>query len=299
MSMKEKDRQKIGTLCCVVGAVCWGVSGTCSEALFRSYEIDTSWVTAIRMSVTGILLLGWTAARKKGTLTAMVKDKKTAVQLLLFALAGLLLCQYTYLAAIKSSNSGTATVLQNLSIVLIAIFICITTRTLPKKKQTVSILLALIGVWLIATKGSFTSLELSGPGLFWGFGAAAGAASYSLLSRNPVSKWGSLPVTGFGMLIGGLVFFLITRSWYLPTGLDGYASLLLAIIVFVGTLGAFTLFVQGVSMVGPVTAALLACLEPLTAALLSAVWLGSVFTAAELIGFACILSTVFLLSREI
>ena len=153
----------------------------------------------------------------------MVKDKKTAVKLLLFALAGLLLCQYTYLAAIKSSNSGTATVLQNLSIVLIAIFICITTRTLPKKKQTVSILLALIGVWLIATKGSFTSLELSGPGLFWGFGAAAGAASYSLLSRNPVSKWGSLPVTGFGMLIGGLVFFLITRSWYLPTGLDGYA----------------------------------------------------------------------------
>ncbi len=73
----------------------------------------------------------------------------------------------------------------------------------------------------------------------------------------------------------------------------------LAIIVFVGTLGAFTLFVQGVSMVGPVTAALLACLEPLTAALLSAVWLGSVFTAAELIGFACILSTVFLLSREV
>lgn len=296
--MKEKDQKKLGMLCCIVGAICWGFSGTCSEALFRSYEIDASWITAIRMILAGFLLLAWVAMRSKETLAAMVKDKKTRMQLLLFSLAGLLVCQYTYLAAIKWSNSGTATVLQNLSIVLITIFTCITTRALPEKRQGISILLAMVGVWLIATKGSFTSLELSGPGLFWGIGAAVGAATYSLLSRNPVSKWGSLPVTGFGMLMGGLVFFACARAWYLPAGLDAYALLLLAIIVLVGTLGAFTLFLQGISMVGPVTAALLACLEPLTAAFLSAVWLGSVFTIAELIGFACVLATVFLLNKK-
>ena len=42
-------------------------------------------------------------------------------------------------------------------------------------------------------------------------------------------------------------------------------------------------------------AALFACLEPLTAATLSVVWLHASFTAADLIGFACILATVVLM----
>ncbi|WP_182436533.1 EamA family transporter [Clostridium fessum] len=53
--------------------------------------------------------------------------------------------------------------------------------------------------------------------------------------------------------------------------------------------------VKGVSLTGPVRASVLACLEPLTAACLSAVWLNSVFTPAELIGFVCILATVLIM----
>lgn len=134
-------------------------------------------------------------------------------------------------------------------------------RTALNFFEACCIVLALSGLWLIAMKGSFNSLELSGPGLFWGIGAAVGA-----------------------------------KAWYLPTGLNAHAFLLLAIIVLVGTLGAFTLFLQRISMVEPVSA-LLACLEPLTAAFLSAVRLGSVFTIAELIGVAFVLATVFLLNK--
>ena len=53
--------------------------------------------------------------------------------------------------------------------------------------------------------------------------------------------------------------------------------------------------VKEVSLTGPVRASVLACLEPLTAACLSAVWLNSVFTPAELIGFVCILATVLIM----
>lgn len=42
----------------------------------------------------------------------------------------------------------------------------------------------------------------------------------------------------------------------------------MAVIVLLGTVGAFTLFIQGIALVGPVKAALLSCLEPLTAATL-------------------------------
>ena len=292
---KEKKGQKLGIFCCIAGGVGWGLSGTCGEALFSQYPIDTSWVTAVRMTVAGILLLLFAFSKRSLDLRELGKDKRGIVEIFLFALAGLALCQYAYLSAIKWTNSGTATVVQNLSIVFIAVYVCLTTRTKPDKKTVFCIFLALIGVWLLATGGKPGNMELTPRGLFWGLMAGVGAASYSLLSREPVKRFGSIPVTGMGMFIGGVVLSVVTQVWKIPSGLDGRAILYLAVIILIGTVGAFTLFLQGISLVGPVKAALFACLEPLTAATLSVVWLHSSFTPTDLIGFACILATVVLM----
>lgn len=132
---KEKNRQKLGIFCCIAGGVGWGLSGTCGEALFSQYPIDTSWVTAVRMTVAGTLLLLFALAKHSLDFKALGKDKKGIMEIVLFALAGLALCQYAYLSAIKWTNSGTATVIQNLSIVFIAVYVCLTTRTKPDKKD--------------------------------------------------------------------------------------------------------------------------------------------------------------------
>ncbi len=292
---KAGKREKLGILCCVAGAMSWGLSGTCSEALFSQYPVDTSWVTAVRMTAAGILLLILAFSKQSLDLKILIKEKKVLWEILLFALAGLALCQYAYLSAIKWTNSGTATVIQNLSIVFIAGYVCLSTRTAPDKRTVLCIILALIGVWLLATGGKPGNMKLTSKGLLWGLMAGIGAASYSLLSRKPVKRLGSIPVTGLGMFTGGIALSLITRAWNIPAVLDGRAILYIAVIVLLGTVGAFTLFLQGISMVGSVKAALLACLEPLTAAALSVIWLHSSFTPADLIGFACILATVVLM----
>ena len=255
---KDKKREKLGILCCTAGATSWGLSGTCSEALFSQYPVDTTWVTAVRMTSAGIILLFLAFAKHSLNLKELGKDKKGLIEIVLFAIAGLALCQYAYLSAIKWTNSGTATVIQNLSIVFIAVYVCVTTRTKPDKKTVFCILLALIGVWLLATGGKPGNIELTPRGLFWGLMAGIGAASYSLLSRAPVGRFGSIPVTGLGMLIGGVVLCEIAQVWKVPAGLDGRAILYLAVIVLVGTVGAFTLFLQGIALVGPVKAALFA-----------------------------------------
>ena len=292
---KDKKREKLGILCCTAGATSWGLSGTCSEALFSQYPVDTTWVTAVRMTSAGIILLFLAFAKHSLNLKELGKDKKGLIEIVLFAIAGLALCQYAYLSAIKWTNSGTATVIQNLSIVFIAVYVCMTTRTAPDKRTVFCIFLALFGVWLLATGGKPGNMELTPRGLFWGLMAGIGAASYSLLSRAPVKHRGSIPVSGMGMFIGGLALSLIAHSWKIPAGLDGRAILYMAVIVLLGTVGAFTLFLQGIALVGPVKAALLSCLEPLTAATLSVVWLHSSFSPTDLIGFACILATVVLM----
>ena len=49
-------------------------------------------------------------------------------------------------------------------------------------------------------------------GLLFGLLAAAGVVSYTLLSRPIIASWGNLTITGWGMLIGGLVLFLFTKA---------------------------------------------------------------------------------------
>ena len=200
---KDKKREKLGILCCTAGATSWGLSGTCSEALFSQYPVDTTWVTAGRMTSAGIILLFLAFAKHSLNLKELGKDKKGLIEIVLFAIAGLALCQYAYLSAIKWTNSGTATVIQNLSIVFIAVYVCMTTRTAPDKRTVFCIFLALFGVWLLATGGKPGNMELTPRGLFWGLMAGIGAASYSLLSRAPVKHRGSIPVSGMGMFIGG------------------------------------------------------------------------------------------------
>ena len=91
---KDKKREKLGILCCTAGATSWGLSGTCSEALFSQYPVDTTWVTAVRMTSAGIILLFLAFAKHSLNLKELGKDKKGLIEIVLFAIAGLALCQY-------------------------------------------------------------------------------------------------------------------------------------------------------------------------------------------------------------
>lgn len=228
-------RAKRGTLCGILGAVFWGVSGVCSQFLFQHYTVDSIWLTVVRMLSAGAILLAVALVQQKKAVFAVFKQPKELAHLVLFAIGGLLLCQFSYLTAIQHSNSGTATVLQNISIVMVAVFVSCKNRKMPPPVQIFSV---------------------------------------------------------------GLALLAFTGAWGWPAEFDMTAALLVCGIVLLGTVGAFSLFLQCIRDIGPVKATLFACIEPVTATALSAFLLGSVFTFADLIGFACILSTVFLLTLK-
>ncbi len=69
---------------------------------------------------------------------------------------------------------------------------------------------------------------------------------------------------------------------------------MIAVIVLIGTAVGFSAFLEGVRYIGPVKATLIGCLEPVSATVLSALFLGTRFSMAELLGFGLILLTVFL-----
>ena len=59
---------------------------------------------------------------------------------------------------------------------------------------------------------------------------------------------------------------------------------------------AFSLYMQGVGDIGAVRASMIVSTEPLSATILSAVLLGTVFSVYDWIGFVLVIATVFLLA---
>ena len=267
--MGEKKRTLRGFLCAALGGVCWGASGTVGQYLFTRQGLDSGWLTVVRMFLAGVVLLGGALVRHRPQLRAIWSDRRDALRLVLFSVGGLMTCQYTYLAAIRYSNSATATVLQYMGQALILLWVCLRARRLPTRREGAALVLALLGAFLLATHGSLTALALSPQALFWGLCAAVALM--------------------LGMFIGGVVMLVLTQAWRIPVALNAAVALGTLEISVVGTALAFTLYLQGVSDVGGVRASLLACTEPVSAALCAALWLHTSFAWQDLLGFAAIL----------
>lgn len=291
-----------GVIAALVGGAMWGFSGTCAQYLYQHYEIDPLFITWVRMLGSGILFLILLAFTQRAKLRAIAGDRRELGRLALFGIAGLFLCQFTYTTSVNATNAGTATVLQSLNTVFILAATCLMMRRAPRAMELGGLALALIATWLIATKGNLTALMIPPAGLAWGLINAASCTFYIMYPKHLFARWGSLPVTGIGMLIGGIAAVAIWGLGGLwgaapvvpQLGLDGV--LVLAAIVVVGTLAAFGLYLHGVSIVGSVKGGLLGTTEPASAMVFAALWLGTMFTWADWIGLVLMVAMIFLVT---
>lgn len=294
--MKKGVHTTRGIVCVLLGGVSWGLAGACSQYLFTYKGIDSNWLAVVRMLSAGAILVVITLLTKREEWKGLLSNKRDRWILLLFGVVGLMVSQYTYLTAVQYSNSGTATVLQNIGPALIVIVTCLMMRRFPNPVEALAIVLTLTGVFLLSTHGDFSALAISPQGLLWGLLSAVGCMLYTMIPEDLMHRWGSLPVTGMGMLIGGIVLFFVVRFWRCTAVIDVQVIQWTAIVVVLGTVISFSLFLQGVSDIGPVRASIIGCIEPVTAMVCSTVWLHTAFTGTDLLGFAAILFAVCALS---
>lgn len=303
MSSKQNDdsnksKTARGIFLTLSGGTMWGFSGACGQYLFTYKNLDSAWVTVTRMLCAGVILLILAFSKQRCELKQIIMDKQDRRRLFLFSVCGLMFCQYSYMTAIAHSNAGTATVLQYLGPVLIMIVSCFMAKRLPSGREITAIFLAVTGTFLLATHGNIHSLVISASGLTWGLLSAVALMSYTMLPVKIIARWGSTVVTGYGMLIGGIFLFFTTKYWSVHVILDWSTILGLSAIVLLGTALAFTMYLQGVSDIGSVKASMLACVEPVSATVISALWLGTDFTIMDFAGLAAVIATVLLLTQK-
>ncbi|VKF49204.1 membrane protein [Streptococcus pneumoniae] len=263
-----------------------------------AHGISALVLTNLRLLIAGgtLMLLAYATAKDK--ILVFLKDRKSLLSLLIFALIGLFLNQFAYLSAIQETNAGTATVLQYVCPVGILIYSCIKDRVAPTLGEIVSIIFAIGGTFLIATHGQLDQLSMTPAGLFWGLFSALTYALYIILPIALIKKWGSSLVIGVGMVIAGLVALPFTGVLQadIPTSLD--FLLAFAGIILIGTVFAYTAFLKGASLIGPVKSSLLASIEPISAVFFAFLIMNEQFYPIDFLGMAMILFAVTLISLK-
>ena len=297
MTQKLISRTKFsGLLMALSSAIFWGISGTCAQFLFEKKSIDPSWLVTWRMILAGIILVVFSLTQEKRNTFLIWKKPSSAIQLLLFGLLGMVAVQYTYFYSISLSNAATATILQYIGPVFVLAYFAFKNRKWPIFAEFGALFLALAGTFLLVTHGSLTELVISEAALIWGILSALALAFYTIQPVGLLRLFSPAAVTGWGMLIGGVSFSILTQPWYVSGVWDWQTVAAMGYIVMFGTVLAFYFFLRSVTLIGATTASLLCSVEPLAAALTAVIWLGVSFVGMDWLGTFFILQTVVLLT---
>lgn len=284
-----------GFILAILAASLWGISGTFGQFLFQQRGVNVEWLITVRMLSTGTLLLLF-ALLKGDNINHIWKNKRDSKQLLIFSILGMLAVQYTYFAAIKHSNAATATVLQYLAPILIALYLTLKNQRLPVPMEYLSIFLAVSGTFLLVTHGNPTTLLISNTALFLGIASALALAFYSLYPIRLLNSHSAALVIGWAMLVGGTGLSFIKAPWEIEGVWDTHTYVYVGFIIFFGTLVPFYAYLTAVKLIGAQKTSLLASAEPLSATIIAVLWLQVPFTSIDWIGSLCIVSTIFLLT---
>ena len=302
--MHENDKDKtntkketiIGTFLTIAGGILWGISGVCGQFLFQSKDVTASWLVPLRLVTAGFLLLCYYLIRDKGKAFDIWKTKRNRIDIIIYGLAGMMLCQYSYFQTIEWSNAGTATVIQYLGPALIVVWVCLQTKRLPERKEVLGVILAVTGIFLIATHGNPTTLALSQKALIMGLISAVSVVIYTVKPARMQAEFDTPLVLAWGMLIGGIALTIAFRPWNNKVIFDGETFTALAFIILFGTMAGFSMYMTGVKMIGSVKASLYSCVEPVASMVLTAVWMKVSFTTPDLIGTAFVIATIIILA---
>ncbi|NMO79785.1 EamA family transporter [Niallia alba] len=292
-------RKSIGIFLVLTAAISWGVSGSVAQYLFTEKHFSTGWLVSIRLLTSGVILLSYLGLTKNKDIWNIWKRRASVGNILIFGLLGMAGVQFTYFAAIETSNAATATLLQYLAPVLIILYIALKRRTIPPFQHVIGIITALLGTYFLVSAGHFSTISIRPEALAWGLSSAFFLALYTLQPAQLLKEFGSTIVVAWGMIIGGLGMSFVSPPWETGDGVFSFSSILaIVFVILIGTLVAFFCYLESLKHLEAAETSLLSCAEPLSAAFLAVIWLKVPFSVYEWIGAFFILTTILLLSLK-
>ncbi|OFP43592.1 hypothetical protein HMPREF2987_05065 [Streptococcus sp. HMSC067H01] len=287
-----------GTIYSLLSGLIWGICGILGEYFFAHYQVSSGWITSMRLLVAGSVVLILSSFQLRSQLFDIWKNWKNYLPFLTYAILGIFSVQFFFYLCVEYSNATTATILQFIS----PIFILLFNRIIYKKKASKSaifyVLIAMIGVFLMATKGDLSKLSITPLALITGLLSALGLMFNVILPQRFAKNYGFMPTVGWGMIIAGLFSNVLYPVYEISFQLDVVSILICLTIAFLGTAFAFFLSMKAVSLVSPLVVSVVSASEPLSSAILSVLFLGMVLDGFLVLAMILIIVPMIFLSIE-
>lgn len=300
--MEEKNTHKtLGMLIVLTAAIIWGSTGVAGEYMINERGLDSAWITTYRTMLGGIVMLFFLSFKMKGELLKVWRNKKDAIQMIIFGLFGVGFNLYFYMLAVQHTNAPTATTLQYLAPTMVVVYTAFINSKMPSTKEITAVICALAGVFAISTHGNLSSLAITPIGLMIGLGAAFFLAFYSVYPKHLLATYGSVYTFAWGQFVAGILMnIIICPIWNFSPPSNGVVDtpllLVLAYQLIFGTMVSYCMYLVGVTMIGPAHASMLSSIEPGATAVLAAVLLSTPLIMMDYIGVALITLCIIILA---
>lgn len=287
-----------GTIYSLLSGLIWGICGILGEYFFSHYQVSSGWITSMRLLVAGSFVIVLSSIKLRFQLFEIWKNRNNYLPFLAYAILGIFSVQYFFYLCVEYSNATTATILQFIS----PVFILFYNRIIYKKKASKSaifyVLVAMVGVFLMATKGDLSKLSITPLALLTGLLSALGVMFNVILPQRFAKKYGFVPTVGWGMIIAGIFSNFIYPVYKISFQVDAISICVCLTIAFLGTAFAFFLSMKAVSLVSPLVVSVVSASEPLSSAILSVLFLGMVLDGFLVLAMILIIVPMVFLSIE-
>lgn len=274
----------IGAAMAMTAAIMWGTNGVISRFLFERGITPLTLVQARSIiAALGMGLFLLCAARSR-----LRVQRRDMPLLLLFGLA-LAVVTYSYFLAVQFLPVAIAVMIQYTGPTLIALYSALVQRRVPPPRIWAALGLTLVGIALLAgvadLLGGSVARGVTLLGVVIASASAVIMAFYILVGERLGKRLQPQTSVFYGFAMAALLWLVVQPPWNFQTAALAPDALPLVLLVgIIGTLLPFGLFLAAINRLDATRAAILATVEPVTATLLSWVWLGEALDAWQVAG---------------
>ena len=277
----------------ILGAdLCWGLSSTLAKLLFNRGAVTPASLTALRVSISFLLLLAILGPRRGRRLQIRREDLPL---LCVMGWVGFAANSYGYYATLSLSNVATAILLIYLAPIFLAFYEGLIGGRWPSPSTLAAIGLAVGGCFILVRGYDPGTLRLNLPVLGFGLATAGAFAAYTVTSQRVLRRYDSWTVLLYGFGIAAVTWWVAFPLWTFVGA--GYSAPLWTAILAIavgGTLLPYALFVRGLAYLSPMHATILSTMEPVIAGSVAYLVLGETMATAQYAGALLVLAAVVL-----
>jgi len=288
----DLQQARLGYLYVSLAAILFAISGTSAKYLFND-GVTAFQLIQMRTTLAFAGLLTWICLKDPALLKISIKNLPYFIGLGVFGIGS---AQFFYLLAISKINVAAAILLHYTGPVFVALYVVFIQRHKLSFNSVLAILGTLIGCFLVVGAYNFQLFALNRVGIVAGILAAVSFAVYSILSEYGMRKYTPRTVLLYGMLFAALMWNILHPPF--EAFLHRYSPFQWGLILFIGVCGTifpFGLYFEGVKRIKPTHASITATLEPISAGIIAAVFLGEMMGTLQIIGGLIVIVSIILL----